>query len=182
MRKSLYECFEAVKDVRDPSGLRHPLSSFLTMVTMGIMSGYNSMQSLAEFFDSNKSEFVELFSLQHGVVGYTQIRTILATLDYESLYSNFEDWAGQYIEIKQGDWVSGDGKGLNSTVQDAHSSKQNYVAMVSLFLQRIGVVIGVNRYENGKKGEGSSLRELLQVLQDKGIVLTLDALHCQKKQ
>ena len=178
---SLYEVFSEVEDVRKASGLRHPLQSFLSMVTLGIMSGYNGLQELAAFFKSNEEEFIAMFGLKHGVAKYTQIWTILATLDYESLYAAFEKWALQYIPIEEGNWVSADGKGLNSTITDAHSSKQNYVAMVSLFLQNLGVVIGAKRYENGKEGEGQNLRQLLTILQDKGVVITLDALHCQKK-
>lgn len=181
-KMSLYESFLGVKDVRKLSGKRHGLSSFLTMTTLGIMSGYTSLQSLATFFKSNEEEFTDLFDLKHGVPSYTQTRTILAEMDYTSLYENFELWALQYICIEAGDWVSGDGKGLNSTVTNAQDAKQNYVAMVSLFLQRLGVVVGVNRYENGKEGEGSKLRELVSILKNKGVIITLDALHCQKKQ
>ena len=61
--------------------------------------------------------------------------------------------------------------------------------MVSLFVQKLEVVIGVGRYENacpdtsmGKSGEGASLQELLTILNRKGVIITLDALHCQKKQ
>jgi len=179
--RSLYEFFGTVPDVRQASGLRHPLQSFLTMTTIGIMSGRNAYQELATFFDGNKEDFTELFGLKHGVPGYTQIRTILRELDYNALSIAFHDWAIQYVPLEEGDWISGDGKALNSTVTDCHNSKQNYVAMVSLFAQKTGTVFAVKRYENGKIGEGPSLRELLQTLDIKGFIITLDALHCQKK-
>lgn len=182
MGKSLYEFFGTVPDIRQSSGLRHPLQSFLTMTTLGIMSGQNAYQELATFFDGNKKEFIELFDLKHGVPGYTQIRTILRGIDYDGLSVAFHNWASQYVPLTEGDWISGDGKALNSTVTDCHGSKQNYVAMVSLFAQKTGTVFAVKRYENGKKGEGPSLRELLQTLDIKGFIITLDALHCQKKQ
>lgn len=182
MKLSLYEALGEVKDNRQASGLRHPLQSFLTMVTLGIMSGFHAYQELATFFSSNKEEFVELFGLKHGVPGYTQIRTILRELNYDDLYKAFESWSKQQISMEEGDWLSGDGKALKSTVTNSHNSAQNYVAMVSLFVQKTGTVIGVNRYENGKKGEGPALRELLEEFEGKGVVITLDALHCQKKQ
>ncbi len=179
---SLYEAFGEVEDNRKRSGLRHELQPFLTMITLGIMSGYNGYQELAVFLKSNEEKFISLFGLKHGVPKYTQIRTILSTLNYDSLYINFENWTKGYVEIEQGDWVSGDGKGLNSTVTNCHNSKQNYVAMVSLFLQKLGVVLSVNKYETGKSGEGAALRTLLESIENVGVVITLDALHCQKKQ
>lgn len=179
---SLYESFGQVKDTRKASGLRHPLQSFLTMTTLGIMSGNYGYQELAVFFDANQSEFTEMFGLKHGVPKYTQIRTILRGIDYGSLYSAFQNWAAHYIPFEIEKWISGDGKGLNSTVADCHGSKQNYVAMLSLFAQETGTVLAVNRYETGKSGEGAALRETIEALGLKGFIITLDALHCQKKQ
>jgi hypothetical protein len=179
---SLYEIFGEVEDVRQASGLRHTLQPFLTMTTLSIMSGYHSLQGIATFFDSNKEAFIELFKLKHGVPKYTQIRTILKEIDYDNLCEVFQRWTKYHTPIVKGDWVSRDGKALRSTVRDGQNTKQNYVAMVSLFLHKLEVVLGVERYENGKSGESASLQELLVILKDKGVIITLDALHCQKKQ
>ncbi|MEZ4887899.1 MAG: ISAs1 family transposase [Chitinophagales bacterium] len=182
MAKSLYEAFAEVKDTRNSSGLRHPLQPFLTMVTLGIMSGRNAYQELAKFFKGNQKELVELFNLKHGVPGYTQTRTILRDIDYDSLCKAFTGWALQFIPLEEGDWVSGDGKGLNSTVTNCHNSKQNFISMVSFFAQKTGTVLAVKRYENGKAAEMTMLQDLLSQLKGKGVIITLDALHCQKKQ
>jgi len=182
MGLSLYETFNDVKETRQPGGLRHPLQSFLTMTTLGIMSGNHAYQELATFFKANKEEFVELFGLQHGVPGYTQIRTILRGIDYPSLYQAFQDWAMQYIPLEMEEWISGDGKSLKSTVADCHTSKQNFVAMLSFFAQETGTVLAVGRYENGRTGESPTLRQTLESLELKGFIITGDAVHCQKKQ
>lgn len=179
---SLYESFGNVKDTRESSGLRHPLQPFLTMTTLGIMSGCYGYQELAAFFNANKKDFIKMFNLAHGVPKYTQTRTILREIDYESLYKAFHNWAIQYIPFDSEQWLSGDGKGLNSTVTDCHGSKQSYIAMVSLFAQQTGTVFSVKKYDNGKAGEGAHLRELIESLELKGFIITLDALHCQKKQ
>lgn len=181
MRISLYEAFGQVVDTRSTSGLRHLLQPFLTMTTLGIMSGCYGYQELATFFDANKKEFIERFNLKHGVPKYTQIRTILRGLDYDSLYKAFHTWAIQYIPLESEEWLSGDGKAMNSTVTDCHGSQQTYVAMVSLFAQQTGTVVSVQKYDNGKEGEGPNLRKLIETLELQGFIITLDALHCQKK-
>ena len=179
---SLYESFGQVKETRNDSGLRHPLQPFLTMTTLGIMSGNYAYQELAAFFKANQRDFVKMFDLKHGVPKYTQIRTILRGIDYDSLYEAFLNWAMQYIPLEKGEWISGDGKGLNSTVTNCHDSKHNYIAMISLFAQKTETVLAVNRYETGKSGEGAALRETIESLDLKGFIITLDAPHCQKKQ
>ena len=53
--------------------------------------------------------------------------------------------------------------------------------LVSAFCQQTGLVQQVKRLENGKSSEIASVQELIGQLAGKGLLLTLDALHCQKK-
>ena len=54
--------------------------------------------------------------------------------------------------------------------------------MVSMFGHQTGIVLISNSFENKKKSEIHSVQELISQLEQKGMVLTLDAMHCQKKQ
>jgi len=83
---------------------------------------------------------------------------------------------------QEGDWLSGDGKALCSTVSDSHGENQNFQAVVSLFAHQSGLVKAVGQYENKSKesGEQGILRGLLCQLDKMGATLCLDALHCQK--
>jgi len=186
MTLSLYDYFCKVEDTRNKSGLRHPLPSFLSMATLSIMSGYSAFQEMKKFFKANEEAFTELFDLPHGVPGYTQIRTIFMTLDFNSLNAVFEEWSLATTDLLPSDWLSADGKVLGSTVTNPNDSKQNYVAMVSLFCNRLGVVLGTERYESKEASElhvaQDLLTNLLNELKGKGLIITLDALHCQKKQ
>ena len=78
-------------------------------------------------------------------------------------------------------WVALDGKGLLSTLSNPNDSLQSFVLVVSAFGQKSGLVYGVNTFDNGKSGEGQALDELVQTLGLKGTILTMDALHCTKK-
>lgn len=81
-----------------------------------------------------------------------------------------------------GDWVAGDGQSLRSTVQAAQQAGQPFVSVVSLYAQRTGLPVALQDYTDKKTGELALLRTLLTDFQDRGLVLTLDALHAQKKQ
>ncbi len=48
------------------------------------------------------------------------------------------------------------------------------------FPHRRGIVLGLKVMENKKPSEIKTVQELLETLDLKGYVLTLDALHCQK--
>ena len=58
---------------------------------------------------------------------------------------------------------------------------KSVVSVVSLYCQRTGLTLALQDYTDQKTGEMSVIRDLLAGLQDRGVVLTLDALHAQKK-
>ena len=74
-----------------------------------------------------------------------------------------------------------DGKSLKSTSVGGSSSYQNLVSMVSVYSHHHGWVVRHQVMENKHKSEVEVVQELVQELSGKKVVITLDALHCQKK-
>jgi hypothetical protein len=151
------------------------------MVILGSISGFNSLQGLSRFFKHNESYFINLFGLKHGVPGYTRTRTLLKEIGFEPLTQAFYKWAKQFIEQQDECWLKIDGKGLNSTYTSKTGKDQNFHALVSVFVKDKGIVVNTTRYENKKESEIVAVRSLIEQLEEQGLVLTLDALHCQKK-
>jgi len=180
--KGLSHFLLEVTDYRRSQGIRVPMPAFLAMIIIGSMGGYNSLQSLARFMENNKEFFIKSFGLLHGVPGYTQTRTILSSIDFRELNKAFYNWAVQFIDPDSTEWLSIDGKGMNSTNSNPHDSRQNFHAMVSVFARAKGISLAASTYENKKESEIKVARELINELDRKGLVLTLDAVHCQKKQ
>lgn len=179
--KSLVSYLQQVPDYRRAQGKRVPLPAFLSMVVLGYMSGRFSMQSLARFMENNETFFSDQFGLAHGVPGYTQIRTLLQSIDFNELNKAFYHWASQFMDGGE-DWLSIDGKGLKSTLTGVNTSEQDFHAVVSVFSNSKGIILTAQQYSNKKESEIHTALELIKDLEQKGMVLTLDALHCQKKQ
>lgn len=178
---SLVELYEQVKDPRKASGRRFPLPAFLSMMTMAYMSGHGGYRAPASFMKGNESALVKMFNLKHGVPGFVQIRTIINLLDFKQINQVFYTWMQDFVSIEAGEWISADGKGLNSTVSDAQSSKQDFEIMVRLFSQKLGIVLQTES-KRFKAREHIAFQSLLDQLKLKGVIITLDAIHCQKKQ
>ena len=177
--KSLTHFLSTIPDPRRKQGQRIDLASFLTMVILGNMSGVTGLQGLARFFVNNKDYFEQKFHLFHGVPGYTRTRTLLMQIDFNALNAAFTDWSMQFLEPN--DWVSIDGKGLKSTLSDYLESYQNFHAIVSAFCKKKGINLTSGKYQNKKTSELRTVEQILEVFENKGVVITLDALHCQKK-
>lgn len=175
----LAEFFHQVRDPRRPQGQRFPLPAFLWMAFLAIASGYRGPRKMAQFGRSNAAFFTAYFGLRHGLPSYGAFRDLLQALDKDALAQAFGRWFTP--QAQAGDWVAGDGQSLCSTVCGAHQANQSFVSVVSLYCQRTGLTLAVQDDTDKKTGELSVVRELLAGLQDRGVVLTLDALHAQKK-
>ena len=181
MRRDLISYLREVPDPRRQAGGRHPLAETLCMVVMGMMSGCCAYRELGRFMHHNCQERVAYLGLSKArVPSYVTIRDILQRLDFEALSHAFGRWSGQYADWS-GQWLSVDGKSLRSTVSGYDTAEQNFVVLVSAFCQRTGLVQQAVRLENAKGSEIASARQLIARLEGKGLLLTLDALHCQKK-
>ena len=178
---TLIEHLSKIEDPRRLEGQRYPLVPFLLMLIMGIMSGRYGYREQAKFMLSHCQSFTELFKLKHGTPSHVTIRTFLRQLPYTELNAVFESWASDFIGLLPQDWLSADGKALKSTVEGGEASWQNFVSLVSLFHQRTSTVLATQRIENGKESEIPALQNLLERLGITQSMLTVDALHCQKK-
>jgi hypothetical protein len=173
--------FASIPDFRRGQGQRYKLSDVLWLVFLGIASGYQGYRGIAKFAKANAAYFREQFRLKHGVPSHVTFREILSNLDKEVFLAQLNHLLAQQ-DLPAGNWVSGDGKSLASTVSKAFEEGQDFAATVSLFAHASGVSCQIAQYRNKKVGEAQILRELLPSLQGKGVRVSLDALHLQKKQ
>lgn len=176
--ESLSYFIQQIPDHRSRQGLRHPFHPFVSMIVLAHLSGYYGLNEMARFIKANSGYFKKTFNLT-VVPGYTILRTFCAEVSFENVNQAFYKWASQYIS--RPNWYSIDGKGLRSTITETFSLEQNFKAMVSVFNHETGMVLVSSTYENKDKSEIHSVQDLILTLEQKGMVLTLDALHCQKK-
>jgi hypothetical protein len=165
------------------------------MIVIGNLSGYYAYRELARFMERHAWEFVRLFGFKHGVPGHVTIRDVLGRLDFEAFKQQFQAWLseglawqGQALDSQQDQGLqdgqavySLDGKSLKSTLCNYSESYQDFVAMVQVFAHQSGLVVGLQAFHNGKQGEAQVVRQVIEKLNLKGAMLTMDALHCQKK-
>ena len=180
---NLSECFSQIPDPRRSVGLRIDLNQLLSMVTLSYLCGGTGYRPVARFCKVHSELLTEVLLLRHGVPSHVTFREILMNIDQPALIEAFNSRASQYVDLSLGDWVSGDGKTLCSTVSDCHGKNQDFQAVVSIFGQQSGLIYAVEEYHNKskEKGEMDVLRFLIDKLSGMGITLTVDALHTQKK-
>ncbi len=181
MGANLITSLQEIRDFRASQGRRYPLWLILLLVIMGTISGCRSYYALEDF----GARHYEAVSKQLGLKitrlpSDTTFRRILQKLDFQALSQQFEQWANSNFTPEPGEWVAMDGKSIKGTVTEPRTAYQNFVNMVSLYSSQQGVVLAAQPFESKKSGELKVVQTMLEALNLKGVVFTLDALHCQK--
>ncbi len=105
---------------------------------------------------------------------------MLQKLDFGLLAQQFEQWTKEQVELEPGEGIAIDGKSIKSTVEKEQSGYQNFVSMVSVYSQRQGIVLATQAIDHKNSSELKVVQKLLEALAPQDVVVTLDALHCQK--
>ena len=176
---TIFEALQKVTDPRIKAGRRHHIAVILLINIMAIMSGYFGVLAKADFIKRNKTELSKLFdptSLKHGLPSKNTIDRAMQNVDYDDLNKVL----AEVFEIPKGTVIHMDGKAIRSTADLGQSSKQTFTSTVTAFGKDRGIM--AKSFVNGTKtNEISTVQDLVKALNLEGMVLTLDALHCQKK-
>lgn len=178
---NLIEHLNQVKDPRRKQGQRFPLTTLLLIIIMGVMSGRYGYRELGSFSKANQKDLIKYLRIKHKrVPSFVTIRDVIVRTDFDSLNDAFYQWTCTYVTIKKNEWLSIDAKAIKSTLEYYNTSFQNFVSLVSIFSQKRAQVIKATAFENKKTSEISVVQQLIEILDIKDAVITLDALHCKK--
>jgi len=120
-----------------------------------------------------------------GEVMYTPadntIRNVYLNIDLEALNKMFEDWSHEIARrdgLSSLNIVSSDGKTMRGSKNKIRNEKARHI--VSLFLSEQKITLAQTKVDE-KSNEIPALLELLESLKLENCVITVDALHTQKK-
>jgi hypothetical protein len=179
---TLQEAFAQVPDSRGSRGKRYPLPTFLLLVLLATMSGYQGFRGMERFMDRHQQILSQRLGLsRQALPDYSTIRRLMEQIDFHQVAAVLTTWMNDVQWLQCGDDCAIDGKGLANTLVHHKDAKQNFVNVVSVFQLRQGLVVAQQVFENAKASEIEVVQLLIEQLQVTGIVFSLDALHLQKK-
>jgi DDE_Tnp_1-associated len=180
---NLIEAIKAVPDYRHARGIRYKLWLILTIVLLGSCTGYWGYKPLASFTINHRSLLIKLLNLPPNTQfpSASTFRNVMMEMDFQIITDLFNIWAEQGLSIAIGELFAIDGKCIKSTLRGGNQSAQNFVSVVSVYSHQQGWVVRHQVMENSKKSEIGVVEQLVEMLSGRHIVITADALHCQKK-
>lgn len=176
MNPSLERMFEGVLDPRVDRTKYHPLISILYIAFCSIISGGDSFTAMEDYGTIHEEELKKIIDLPHGVPTHDTFRRVISALAAEVFMTRFRDWTAAFIEISNG-VLCIDGK----TLRRSHNRNKNIPALhlVSVWAHEARVVMAQRKVE-AKTNEISVVPDLIEDVDVKGQIVTLDAMGCQR--
>jgi len=176
-----YEGFIAhlsiVPDFRAERRKKHKLIDILFIALCTILSGGEGFTDMVEFATHREDWLKKYLELPHGIPSYFTIRRVFQILDPKALTIGLTNWTTSLRDKTGGMVIALDGKTLRHSFDTW--SGQKSLHLLNAWITELGISIGCERVE-AKSNEIPSAVDLIEKLDVKGYIVTLDALGCQK--
>lgn len=172
---SLITILRDVPDPRTGNATRHDLLDVLVIALTASICGCESCVEFADFAEDREELFREFLSLENGLPSHDTFSRLFRLIDPAALAAVFT----RFLDILGEDGagvVAIDGKTLRRSFDRAAGRSALHV--VTAFAAEAQLVIGQKAVPAGGN-EITAARELLQLLDLKGSLVTADAIHCQ---
>lgn len=177
---TLISQLKQIPDPRNIKGRRHPLWMILFLSLMGFLCGYPGYRCLSDFCDDYQSDIRRLLGLpeSQAMPSYSTFRRIFLLIPPQGWIDAFNAWAIATLPPLRGGLLPMDGKSIRCTSTGGNGTLQNFVSLVSLYSQEVGV-IQILMMENKKCSEIHVAHRLLAQLPQlpPGQCFSFDALH-----
>ena len=169
--------FQSVEDPRQQGKVLYPLEEIFLLVLCGVISGPDGWTSIA-LYGQKRLEFLRRFlPFENRTPSHDQLGILFSRLDMEEFQSCFISWVASLNETLEG-VVAVDGKTLRRSFDS--SSSQAAIHMVSAWACGKKLVLGQRKVDD-KSNEITAITELLELLNIKGAIVTIDAMGCQRE-
>lgn len=173
---SLTAHFAALKDPRVERTKAHALLDILVIAICAIICGANDWEAVAEFGRSKLAWFKTFLALPNGIPSHDTFWRVFRALDPEQFQRCFVDWMCAVSPLLGGQVVALDGKQLRRSHD--RGAGQAAIYMVSAWATANRLVLGQRKVAE-KSNEITAIPELLQTLDLRGCLVTIDAIGCQ---
>jgi len=176
---SIVKYFEALPDPRHHRNRLHLLADVITLAVCGVIVGCDGPTAIERWAKAKQDWLRELLELPNGIPSRDCIRRVLSTLKPEAFQQCFEFWIASLVSESANvqPIIAIDGK----TLRRSHDHKNGLgpLHLVSAWATEHGLSLGQVATEE-KSNEITVIPELIDRIDVKGAIVTIDAMGCQK--
>lgn len=170
------DSFADLEDPRQQAKVLYPLEEILLLCLCAVLSGADSWVEVA-LYGQQRLRFLRRFlPFQRGTPSHDQLGILFAKLDSTQFQQCFIAWAQRFAAAVRG-VVAVDGKTLRRSFDRA--AGQGPIHMISAWSSQQRVVLGQRKVAE-KSNEITAIPKLLELLELRGAVVTIDAMGTQR--
>jgi len=170
--------FAKLKDPRDDKNKRYPLMEILFLTIAAVVSGAEGWEDVEEFGKAKIDWLRRFFPYANGVPLHDRVRVVMISLSPKHLQECFASWIAAAAGALPDEVVAIDGKTLRRSFD--RGGGRGPIHMVSAWAKANGVCLGQVKTD-AKSNEITAIPQLLELLELRGCIVTLDAMGCQRE-
>jgi predicted transposase YbfD/YdcC len=176
--------FESLPDPRHHRNRRHLLGDVITLAVCGVIVGCDGPTAIATWARAKQDWLKEVLELPNGVPSRDCIRRVLSLLKPEAFQRCFESWIANLMGettcegMEPERLIAIDGK----TARRSHDVRRGLgpLHLVSAWATKNGLSLGQLATDE-KSNEITVIPELIDRIDVKDAIVTIDAMGCQKE-
>lgn len=172
---ALQTCFRNLKDPRRAP--RHVLLDIVGIAICAVVSGANDWSQIATFARNRQEWLRRFFQLPEGIPSHDTFERVFERIDPRAFASAFSRWIQALAKTAGLPHVAIDGKTLRRS--GSPTRDLGPLHLVSAWASESSLVLGQIAVAD-KSNEITAIPELLELLQLRGALVTIDAMGCQK--
>lgn len=179
-KNELLNYFDILEDPRSNKGKMHKLNDIIIMSIFAILSNCKDATEIAYFLELRKDYFTKLLNLKYGTPSHDTISWVFRIIDPGNFMKIFINWIKEIINTKSNKEykiIPIDGKAVKSATDKVNNGNIPYI--VSAYCQNLGLSIGQIKVDD-KSNEITAIPDLLDLIDIKNCIVTIDAIGTQK--
>lgn len=179
---SLLECISSVEDPRIERSKRHQLMDVLFIAVAGTIAGCDGPSDIESFAKTQLAWCRRFVKLENGVPTHDTIGRVLSLIKPDKLQAVFLEWIASLTVAGDDEsapkFIPIDGKTMRGS--GGSRERENPLHIVSAWATSQGMTLGQVAVD-GKSNEITAIPKLLELLELKGALISIDAMGTQKK-
>lgn len=173
----LLDWLDYIEDIRQTSKVRHKLKDILVIVLFATLAGADDWVEIQLFAQCQKEYLKKYIELEHGIPSHDTLCRVMSMISPDVLQQLYGKWQ-ELLNREEGEILKKiiciDGKTMRSN--GTKQQRANHV--VSAWSKEDGYCLGQKIVEE-KSNEITAIPKLLEKIQIKGQVVTIDAMGTQ---
>jgi predicted transposase YbfD/YdcC len=170
--------FNDIPDPRGPNAI-HKFTDILILAFCGVICGADSWVNVEAFGKSKLTWFKTFLELPAGIPSHDTFGRVFAVLDPDAFERCFSAWMRSLVSLGRGKLIAIDGKSIRRSFEHAWD-KSGMTHLVSAFAAANQMVFAQVAVED-KANEIVAIPRLLELIDLRGSIVTIDAIGCQRR-